>query len=85
MSLTVYVAHRCVHCAALLEDLRRRRVSFVAIDLTAEPGRIGELAAITWERRLPVLVDHERCSVGFDGKSSSFSELGLEWPPRRGH
>jgi glutaredoxin len=80
MSVTVYVADGCSHCAALLDDLRRRRVSFVIVDLVREPGRIGELAAMTWERRLPVLVDHERCSMGFEGQSSSFSDLGLAWP-----
>ena len=84
MSVTVFVAQGCAHCASLLEDLRRRRVAFVAVDLSREPERIGELAAITWERRLPVLVDHERCSVGFGGRSTSFRELGLAWPPQRG-
>jgi len=82
VSVTVFVAQGCEHCAGLLEDLRRRRVEFVAVDLTSEPERIAELAALTWERRLPVLVDHERCSVGFKGRSSSFAELGLAWPPR---
>jgi len=82
--ITAYVADGCPHCSALLEDLERRRVSFVAVNLTREPERIAELAALTWERRLPVLVDHERCSVGFFGQSSSFTELGLAWPPHRG-
>ncbi len=78
MSVTVYLADGCPHCEALLEDLRRRRVGFVAVNLTREPRRIAELTALTWERRLPVLVDHERCSVGFRGGSSSFADLGLE-------
>ena len=38
MSVTVYVADGCRHCQALLEDLRRRRVSHVAVNLTALPG-----------------------------------------------
>jgi hypothetical protein len=56
----------------------------VVVDLSVEPERIAELAALTWERRLPVLVDHERCSVGFAGASTSFAELGLPWPRRHG-
>ena len=83
MSVIVYVADGCPHCRDLLEDLHRRHVGFVAVNLTLEPGRIAELAALTWERRLPVLVDHERCSVGFAGASTSFADLGLVWPPRR--
>jgi len=82
--ITAYVADGCPHCVALLEDLGRRRVSFVEVNLTREPERIGDLAALTWERRLPVLVDHERCSVGFSGRSTSFADLGLAWPPHRG-
>jgi glutaredoxin len=83
VSVTVYVADGCPHCTALLEDLRRRRVGFVVVNLTVEPGRIAELAALTWERRLPVLVDHERCSVGFAGGSTPFADLGIVWPPGR--
>jgi glutaredoxin len=80
--ITVYVADGCRHCESLLEDLRRRRVAFLAIDLTREPERVGEVAALTWERRLPVLVDHERFSIGFEGGSSSFADVGLVWPLR---
>jgi glutaredoxin len=77
MTPTVYVADGCPHCARLLEDLARRNVRFVLVNLSKEPDRIVEVAAATQERRLPVLLDHERCSVGFAGASSSFAELGL--------
>ena len=80
MSVTVYVAAGCPHCAALLADLRRRRVAFRLVDLSAEPERLTELAAVTWERRLPAVVDHERCSIGFAGRSSAWSDLGLARP-----
>jgi glutaredoxin len=83
LSVTVYVADGCVHCRALIEDLRRRRVSFTVVNLSAEPGRLAELAALTWERRVPLLVDHERCSVGFAGGSTPLQDLGLTWPPAR--
>jgi glutaredoxin len=82
VSVTVYVADGCPHSARLLEDLRRRRVAFVVVDLTREPERVGEVAALTWERRLPVLVDHERFAIGFEGGSSSFADVGLVWPLR---
>jgi len=79
----VYVADGCPHCRSLQEDLRRRRVGFVVVNLTAQPDRVAELAALTWERRLPVLVDHERLSVGFGGGSTPFADLGIVWPPGR--
>ncbi len=82
MSVTVYVVAGCPSCAALLDDLRRRRVGFELVDLTAHPERLPDLAAVTWERRLPAVVDHERCSIGFAGRSSSWAELGLSLPGR---
>jgi hypothetical protein len=33
---------------------------------------------VSWEHRLPVVVDHERVSIGFRGGSSTYAELGLE-------
>jgi glutaredoxin len=83
LSVTVYVADGCSHCADLLADLARRRVAFEVVNLTRDPARLEELAALTWERRLPATVDHERCSIGFAGRSSSWAELGLSLPPRR--
>jgi glutaredoxin len=77
------VASGCHHCAALVADLERRNVAFVCINLSESPERIAEVASATYERRLPVLIDHERCSLGFAGASSSFDELGLTWPPPR--
>lgn len=80
MSLIVFVADGCPHCASLLTDLRRRRVSFHCVNLSQEPHRAAEVVALTWERRVPVVVDHERCSVGFSGGSTPFEELGIAAP-----
>ena len=77
MSVTVFVADGCVHCRRLLDDLSRRGVRHVAVNLSREPGRVRELEQLTRERRVPVVVDHERCSVGFAGGSTSLDELGL--------
>ena len=82
MSIRVYVADGCPHCVSLLDDLRRRHVVFEVINLSREPARLAELVGLTWERSLPAVVDHERCSIGFAGSSSSFAEVGLSWPRR---
>ncbi|MEP0774062.1 MAG: hypothetical protein HRF46_06835 [Acidobacteriota bacterium] len=76
--ITVFVVAECPHCAALIADLERRHVGYRCVDLRRESGRLEELKRLTWERRLPVVVDHERCSVGFCGGSSTWLELGLE-------
>ncbi len=78
MSVTVYVADYCPHCARLLADLGRRHVAYECINLSVTPGRAREVVALTWDRRLPVVVDHERFTVGFAGSSSTFGELGID-------
>jgi glutaredoxin len=77
-TLRVFTADGCPHCAALCEDLRRRGVRFLEINLSREPHRMAELRLFCWEHRLPVIVDHERVSIGHHGRSSTFTELGLE-------
>jgi glutaredoxin len=77
VSVRVYVADGCPHCAALLCDLKRRHVRFEVVNLSHAPDRITEVVALTRERRLPLTVDHERVAVGFSGGSSSFAELHL--------
>lgn len=76
--ITIFIVAECPHCAALIADLKRRRVGYRCIDVRRETTRLEELKRLTWERRLPVIVDHERCSVGFCGGSSTWRELGLE-------
>ena len=80
LSITVYVAAGCPHSARLLSDLRRRAVRYEVVDLAADPARAAEVEALTWDRRVPVVVDHERFTVGFAGGSSTLEELGIEVP-----
>ncbi len=77
-TLRVFVADGCPACHDLLVDFRRRGVRFETVDLSREPDRLAELKALSWDRRLPVVVDHERVSVGFAGRSTPFVELGLD-------
>jgi glutaredoxin len=84
VSVTVYVADGCPHCLALLADLADRRVAHRVVNLSNDPERLAEVLSVTWERSLPVTIDHERCSVGFRGRSSSFAELGLGRSKGRG-
>ena len=77
-TVTVYTADGCPHCSALVADLETRRVRFLEVNLSREPERLPELGQLSWEHRLPVVVDHERVSIGFRGGSSTFAEVGLE-------
>jgi len=77
-TLVVWVADGCSHCEALVADFRMRGVVFEVVNLSAEPERLAELREHSWEHRLPVVVDHEKVSIGFRGRSSSYAEVGLE-------
>jgi len=76
-TVIAFTADGCPHCRALREDFERRSVRFAEINLSQEPERLEELRQHTWERRLPVVVDHERVSIGFCGRSTGLDELGL--------
>ena len=80
MTVVVYVVDGCPHCSELLADLRRRRVEHDVVNLSRSPERVAEVLRLAWERRVPVLVDHERVSVGFRGGSSTLDGDG---EPRR--
>ena len=77
-TILVFIADGCPHCRALCEDFDRRGVVYREINLCREPDEMTRLQELVWEHRLPVVADHERVSIGFRGKSSTFSELGLE-------
>jgi glutaredoxin len=83
VKVPVYIADGCPHCAALLADFERRHVAVAVVNLSREPGRAAEVLALTRTPRLPVVVDHERASIGFAGRSSTFAELGLAARPAR--
>ncbi len=77
-SILVFTADGCPHCGALCEDFKRRGVVFREINLSRQPDEMERLRQLSWEHRLPVVADHERVSIGFRGKASTFEELGLE-------
>lgn len=77
-TLLAFTADGCPHCAALLDDFRLRGVKFREINLSRNPEEMKHLRRLSWEHRIPVVVDHERVSIGFRGGSSSYEELGLE-------
>ncbi|HSL17940.1 MAG TPA: glutaredoxin family protein [Methylomirabilota bacterium] len=77
-TLLVFTADGCPHCEAAVADFRARGVRFREVNLSREPDEMRNLRTVCWEHRLPVIVDHERVSVGFQGGSSTFAELGLE-------
>ena len=77
-TLRVFTHSDCPHSKALLEDFIRRGVVFVQIDVGSNPSGLQTLRAICWEHRLPVIADHEKITIGYQGRTSTFEALGLE-------
>ena len=77
-TILVFTADGCPHCRALREDFDRRGVVYREINLSREPEEMARLRELSWEHRLPVVVDHERVSIGYRGGSCTYAELGLE-------
>ena len=77
-TILVFTADGCPHCRALCDDFDRRGVVYREVNLSREPHEMPRLRKLVWEHRLPVVVDHERVSIGFRGQSSTFAELDLE-------
>jgi len=76
--IRIFTAPGCPHCDALRADLERRGVRFIERDVRNDPEALEELRSLSWEHRLPVVADHERVTIGYDGHSSTFEELGIE-------
>ncbi len=77
-AVVVYVVEACPHCRALIDDFTRRNVRFVVRDISQDEAALEQLMRLSWERRVPVVADHERLSFGYRGQSSSFEALGLD-------
>jgi glutaredoxin len=80
-TVIVYTADGCPHCQLLLADFDRRGVEYHEVNVSRDPRAIEQVRAVSWEDRLPVVADHERVSIGFRGRSSTFSELGIDTNP----
>ena len=68
---TLYVMTGCPHCAAMRDELARRGVAVVEVNVTDHPEAIPELLKLTrGERRVPVVVEGARIRIAPDGGSA---------------
>ncbi len=68
MKATLYGRSDCPFCRTLSEDLRRRGVETVRLDVDRRPELIPELLKLTGGRRIvPVLVEGSRIEVAPSG------------------
>jgi len=65
---TIYTKPGCPYCAAAMDDMRSRGVSFRQIDAQGDAAARAEMRRLTGHSRVPTIVHPDgKVTVGFDG------------------
>ena len=67
MAVTIYTKHGCPHCTRAKQSYAEKNIEFVEINLSDDPDKIEELVKIAGVRKVPVIVDQGKVTVGFNG------------------
>jgi len=67
MAVTIYTKNGCPYCKAARESLKKQGLAFTEINISNNPDKIDELARLAGVRKVPVIVDGGKVTVGFDG------------------
>ncbi|PKM80921.1 MAG: NrdH-redoxin [Firmicutes bacterium HGW-Firmicutes-14] len=67
MSVTIYTKTGCPYCKAAMESFEKQKVEYTEINLSDHPGKVEELVKVAGIRKVPVIVDGEKVTVGFNG------------------
>lgn len=67
MAVTMYTRNGCPYCKAAKEYFENQGVSFTEINFSNNPEKIDELVKLAGVRKVPVIVDDGKVTVGFDG------------------
>ncbi len=65
---TIYTKPGCPHCAAAIDDLRRRGIHYTEYNVKADPAALRRMLELNGNRRhVPTVVQDNRVTVGFNG------------------
>ncbi len=67
MALLIYTKTGCPYCEAALKSFKASGAEYEEINLSNDPSRIDEMVKISGSRKVPVIVDGDKISVGFNG------------------
>ncbi|MBU1320088.1 MAG: glutaredoxin family protein [candidate division Zixibacteria bacterium] len=66
--VTIYTKPGCPYCAAAMEDLKKRGVSYIEFDVTASKKYADDaLKHSNGQRTVPIIVTAGEVKVGFNG------------------
>jgi glutaredoxin 3 len=64
----IYGKENCPYTRAAREDYAQRKVAFTYVDVLADPEKLREMVRHSkGKRNVPVIVDGEKVTVGFNG------------------
>ncbi len=67
MAVVIYTKNGCPYCKAAKESFKKQNLDFTEINVSENPGKIGELVKLAGVRKVPVIVDDGKITVGFNG------------------
>jgi len=67
VAVIIYTKAGCPYCKSAKESFKNQGVEFAEINVSENPDKIGELVKLAGIRKVPVIVDNGRVTVGFNG------------------
>jgi len=67
MAVTIYTKTGCPYCQAAKEAFRKQNIEFNEINVSEDQGKIDELVKVAGVRKVPVIIDDGKVTVGFNG------------------
>lgn len=67
VTITIYTKTGCPYCKAAKESFAQKNIKFNEINVSDNPDKIDELVKLAGVRKVPVIVDNGRVTVGFNG------------------
>lgn len=65
--LIIYTKTGCPYCAAAKKHFEAEGISYEEVNLSLHPERIPEIKQLTKNTKVPVIVDNDQVTVGFNG------------------
>lgn len=67
MAVIIYTKNGCPYCEAAKESFQKQGQEFSEINVSKSPEKIDELVKLAGVRKVPVIVDQGKVTVGFNG------------------
>lgn len=66
-NIIIYTKPGCPYCAAVKEDMTRKKMAYKEIDVYQHPEVQSEVEKLAGRRAVPVIVKDGKVTVGFGG------------------